>query len=161
MATISSAGSPFPSRSARPRTAYATKLAVEAIKAGAIDYLSKPFEPEELLHAVARCAERYKLIQENTRLRSQTSQTFDVSNIIGDSPRMVDLRNLIKTVALSNATVLILGESGSGKELVAGAVHSLSQRREASTSASTAPPFPSSSWRANCSGTKRARSPAP
>jgi transcriptional regulator with PAS, ATPase and Fis domain len=81
---------------------------------------------------VARCAERYKLIQENTRLRSQTSQTFDVSNIIGDSPRMVELRNLIKTVALSNATVLILGESGSGKELVAGAVHSLSQRREAS-----------------------------
>src|SRR5207344_3407759 len=49
-------------------TAYATpKLAVEAIKAGAIDYLSKPFEPEELFHAVARCAERYKLLQENAR----------------------------------------------------------------------------------------------
>jgi DNA-binding NtrC family response regulator len=114
-------------------TAYATpKLAVEAIKSGAIDYLSKPFEPEELLHAVSRCAERYKLIQENTRLRTQHNQLSDVSHIIGESPRMGELRSLIRTVAMSNATVLILGESGSGKELVAGAVHGLSQRREAS-----------------------------
>src|SRR3954447_10519949 len=81
-------------------TAYATpKLAVEAIKSGAIDYLSKPFEPEELLHAVARCAERYKLIQENTRLRTQHTQHCDVSHIIGESPRMGELRSLIKTVA--------------------------------------------------------------
>jgi DNA-binding NtrC family response regulator len=113
-------------------TAYATpKLAVEAIKAGAIDYLSKPFEPEELFHAVARCAERFKLIKENDRLRRQTNPGFDVEQIIGEAPRMVELRALIKTVALSNATVLILGESGSGKELVAGAVHSLSKRRDA------------------------------
>jgi len=112
-------------------TAYATpKLAVEAIKAGAIDYLSKPFEPEELFHAVARCAERYKLLQENARLRKQNAQSFDVAHIIGEAPRMVELRNLIKTVAVSNATVLILGESGCGKELVAGAVHALSQRRD-------------------------------
>ena len=113
-------------------TAYATpKLAVEAIKAGAIDYLSKPFEPEELFHAVGRCAERHKLIQENSRLRRQATQTFEVEQIIGEAPRMTELRNLIRTVAASNATVLILGESGSGKELVAGAVHALSQRRDA------------------------------
>jgi DNA-binding NtrC family response regulator len=112
-------------------TAYATpKLAVEAIKSGAIDYLSKPFEPEELLHAVSRCAERYKLLKENARLRTQTPQGIELSQIIGESPRMSELRALIKTVAVSNATVLILGESGSGKELVAGAIHALSQRRE-------------------------------
>jgi len=122
----------YPAVPALMITAYATpKLAVEAIKAGAIDYLSKPFEPEELFHAVGRCAERYKLIQENVRLRTQTAQTIDVEQIIGESPRMIELRALIKTVAGSNATVLILGESGSGKELVAGAVHSLSQRRDA------------------------------
>ena len=113
-------------------TAYATpKHAVEAIQNGAIDYLSKPFEPEELLHAVSRCAERYKLIQENARLKRQTFQGFDVNQIIGDSSRMIELRSLIQTVALSHATVLILGESGSGKELVAGSIHTLSARREA------------------------------
>jgi len=113
-------------------TAYATaRQAVEVIKAGAIDYLSKPFEPEELIHQVSRCAERFKLIQENVRLRRQASPSFDLDQFIGDSPSMIELRLLIKTVAASNATVLILGESGVGKELVAGAIHALSSRRDA------------------------------
>jgi len=114
-------------------TAYATpKLAVEAIRAGAIDYLSKPFAPEELLHAVARCAERHRLLRENAALRSRTIETFSLDQIVGESQKMLELRKLIQTVAPTDARVIILGESGTGKELVAGALHSLSQRRESS-----------------------------
>jgi DNA-binding NtrC family response regulator len=113
-------------------TAYATpKLAVEVIKAGAIDYLAKPFAPEELLHAVARCAERFRLLRENARLLAQTSETYQLDQIVGDSAKMAELRQLIQTVAPTDARALILGESGTGKELVAGALHSLSHRRRA------------------------------
>ena len=111
-------------------TAYATpKLAVDAIKAGAIDYLAKPFAPEELLHAVARCAERHRLLRENAALRAHVGESYKLEQIIGDSSRMMELKQLIQSVAPTNATVLILGESGTGKELIAGALHGLSQRR--------------------------------
>ncbi len=111
-------------------TAYATpKLAVAAIKAGAMDYLSKPFEPEELFHAVARCAERHKLLVENAALRARAGESFSLEQIVGDSPKVRELRQLIRTVAPTDARVLVLGESGTGKELVAGSLHALSKRR--------------------------------
>ena len=110
-------------------TAYATpKLAVEVIKAGAMDYLAKPFAPEELLHAVERCAERHRLLSENAHLLARATETYQLDQIVGDAPKMRELRQLIQTVAPTDARALILGESGTGKELVAGALHSLSQR---------------------------------
>jgi DNA-binding NtrC family response regulator len=113
-------------------TAYATpKLAVEAIKSGAIDYLAKPFAPEELLHAVGSCVERYRLLQENARLRARTSDTFQLDQIVGECAKISELRHFIQTVAPTDARVLVLGESGTGKELVAGALHSLSRRNQA------------------------------
>jgi DNA-binding NtrC family response regulator len=113
-------------------TAYATpKLAVEVIKAGAMDYLAKPFAPEELLHSVSRCAERHRLLQTNAQLLARASETYQLDQIVGDCAKIRELRQLIQTVAPTDARSLILGESGTGKELVAGALHSLSHRRRA------------------------------
>jgi len=112
-------------------TAYATpKLAVEAIQTGAIDYLSKPFEPEELLHSVNRCAERHQLIQQNEKLKSRLPYGYQLDDIIGNCQSLKDLREMVRTVGPTEATILILGESGTGKELIAGSIHHSSQRRE-------------------------------
>ena len=111
-------------------TAYGTvETAVEAIKVGAIDYITKPIELDELLLLVARVAERRKLIRENELLRQELRKTgITADKIVYKSPVMAELINMASRVAISRASVLIQGESGTGKELLARLIHHLSPR---------------------------------
>jgi two-component system NtrC family response regulator len=111
-------------------TAYGTiETAVEAIKVGAIDYITKPVELDELLILADRVAERRQLIQENRLLKEELNKHgVTAEKIIYKSPRMAELINLAGRVAASKASILIQGESGTGKELLARLVHQLSPR---------------------------------
>jgi DNA-binding NtrC family response regulator len=112
-------------------TAYATvETAVTAIKQGAYDYLTKPFDMEELLLIVRRFLEHRRLAAEYDRLRQEVEGRRGFCGLIGTSPPMRKLFALITQVAKTDATVLIEGESGTGKELVAKAIHATSLRRE-------------------------------
>lgn len=104
--------------------------AVQAMKMGAFDYLVKPFELDEMRIVVAKALENQKLRREVARLRRQQSQEMPESELYGESPKMKEIRELIRIVAETPRTsVLIQGESGTGKELVANAIHYSSQRR--------------------------------
>ncbi len=103
--------------------------AVEAMKLGAFEYLTKPFDREEMLLTVAKALERKSLLSEVRQLRAQVQERYAFGNIIGPSPRMQKVLDLVARVAESDATVLIEGESGTGKELVARALHHASRRR--------------------------------
>jgi DNA-binding NtrC family response regulator len=110
-------------------TAFATvETAVEAMKAGAFDYLKKPFEPEELEIVVARAVEHARVKKENARLRSALQGTFSVHGIVGKSQPMRDLVSMLERIAPSDVPILIEGESGTGKDLLARAAHALSPR---------------------------------
>jgi DNA-binding NtrC family response regulator len=110
-------------------TAYATpRLAVKAIKAGATDYLAKPFEPEELLHTVAAILRGEMLADENRQLMDMVGHRYQVTDIIGETARIKQIRDLIRVTAPTDASVLILGESGTGKEMVASSLHAHSAR---------------------------------
>ncbi|HWP35767.1 MAG TPA: sigma-54 dependent transcriptional regulator, partial [Thermodesulfobacteriota bacterium] len=114
-------------------TAYPTvETAVEAMKLGADDYVQKPFELAELELKVARALEHRRLVHENAYLRHERGLVYDFANIIGDSPAIQRVIEVVKKVAASNATVLITGETGTGKELIAGAIHYNSPRRQKS-----------------------------
>ena len=106
-----------------------TRSAVEALKAGAHDYIAKPFDVEELKIIVAKAVERRDLETENIHLRSALESRFTFANIIGRSSRMQELFGVISRIARTTSTVLITGESGTGKEMIARAVHYHSGRR--------------------------------
>ena len=111
-------------------TAYASvETAVGALKAGAYDYIVKPFDPDELTHLVERASEHRALRAENVMLKQRLAATSDSAPIIGTSPATRRVLQLVDTVAPADTTVLVLGESGTGKELVAQALHARSPRR--------------------------------
>jgi two-component system, NtrC family, response regulator len=105
--------------------------AVEAMQAGAFNYLTKPFNNDELVVSIRKAMEHYSLRRENTRLRGEMQIRYGFANIIGKSRRMQQIYTLIEKVAPTPSTVLISGESGTGKELVARAIHFNSFRKDA------------------------------
>jgi DNA-binding NtrC family response regulator len=110
-------------------TAYGSlKTAVDAIKAGAFDYLSKPFVVDDIRLVVRRALEHKKLLRENRSLRDQLRERYRFDNLVGSSPGMVGVYKMVARVAETDSTVLILGESGTGKELIARAIHANSAR---------------------------------
>jgi DNA-binding NtrC family response regulator len=110
-------------------TAFASiESAVGAVKEGAFDYLPKPFTANQLRVAVDRALRQRELRLENRNLRQPLQETLGLESIIGRSPAMVHIFELIKKAARSEANILVLGESGTGKELVARAIHANSER---------------------------------
>ncbi len=111
-------------------TAYATvETAVDAMKLGAYDYITKPFTTDELILVLDRLRDYQEIVKENIYLRSKIRNRYRFENIIGRSKPMQEIYRVIQTIADSDSTVLIQGESGTGKELIANAIHFNSRRR--------------------------------
>lgn len=112
-------------------TAYGSvETAIEALKLGAFDYVTKPFKVDELLITVKRAIEYNKAITENADLKAQLGMKYQLENIVAESPVMQNTCEMIRKVAPADTTVLITGESGTGKELIAKAIHLNSRRKE-------------------------------
>ena len=111
-------------------TGYATvKKAVEAMKLGAFDFIEKPIDFEKLSLIIEKANDYHRLIHENNQLRNQLQREFHFDNIVGSSPQMKRVFEMVRKVARTNSTVLIRGESGTGKELIAKAIHYNSERK--------------------------------
>jgi len=112
-------------------TGYGTiKMAVQAIKDGAYDFFEKPFDNDRIVRTVERALERTRLIRENRHLQSRLHKNDPLDKLIGEAPRMIQTKDLLSQFSKSNATVLIRGPSGTGKEIAAKTIHGLSARRD-------------------------------
>jgi DNA-binding NtrC family response regulator len=112
-------------------TAFATvEMSIQALRRGAYDMLTKPFEPEELVYRIKNALKHTKLLEENRELREELLGKFRFDNIIGTSPCLKTLLEKVAKVAVRDTSVLLTGESGTGKELIAQAIHYNSPRRE-------------------------------
>ena len=112
-------------------TGYGTvEAAIEAIRQGAFDFLTKPLIDEELLMAIERALHQHEVLEENKTLKAQLDLRFGMENIVGHDHRMLRIFDMIDSVADTRATVLITGESGTGKSLIARAIHRRSGRRD-------------------------------
>jgi two-component system response regulator AtoC len=112
-------------------SAYGTvDIAIEAMKLGAYDYISKPFKPDEIILTLRKAEEREQLRRENQLLRREVAQKYSFENIVSKNEKMQKMFDVIKKVARYKSTVLITGESGTGKELVARALHYNSERSQ-------------------------------
>ena len=105
------------------------QTAVEAMRAGAANYVQKPVGLEELRTMVDKAAERFQLTQDNRQLKAQLDEKFGFEGLVGNSPKFLDVINRLKSIAPTSATVLIQGETGTGKELIAKAIHNNSPRK--------------------------------
>jgi DNA-binding NtrC family response regulator len=106
------------------------ETAIDALKKGASEYITKPFQVDEVKHTIRNCLEKRKVIKENTKLRMKLSESTGLGKFIGNSAPVVKLKEIVERVASTESTVLITGESGSGKELIARAIHDLSPRAD-------------------------------
>ncbi|RUM35941.1 MAG: sigma-54-dependent Fis family transcriptional regulator, partial [Desulfobulbus sp.] len=111
-------------------TGYGTiEMAVQALKEGAYDFFEKPFDNDQIVHAVTRAMERTMLLRENLQLQYRLTEYRDDSGFVGKSKKLHQVLDLLQRLAPSRATVLIRGESGTGKELIAQGIHHMSKRK--------------------------------
>ena len=133
--------------------------AVEAIRMGAFDYLTKPVIDEELNLSIERAISQRRLLEENQNLKAALSERHGLSNIIGKDYKMLRMFELIESVADTRTTALILGESGTGKTMTARSLHTLSDRAEQPFVEGHVVPCPNRCWKANYLVTLKEPSP--